>query len=208
MKRNNNSDLIRFYLASIVLLVHSYALSQNAALAPLVQHLSSDLAVQAVFVVSGFLIFQSYERSRSLADYTSKRVRRIYPAYAAVILLATITGALITSVPWQQYFSGELLRYLAANLVFLNFLAPTLPGVFADNAIPVVNGALWTLKIEVSFYVCVPAFAWLIRRFAVLPVVGVIYLESVAYVVTLTHFGEVTSEPGVILSRLLVEMGR
>jgi peptidoglycan/LPS O-acetylase OafA/YrhL len=195
MKRNNNFDLIRFCLASTVFLVHSHVLSQNAALAPLSRFLSSDIAVKAFFVVSGFLVFQSYERSRSLSDYAAKRVRRVYPAYAAVILLAAAAGALVTTVPLEQYFSGQLLRYLAANLVFLNFLAPTLPGVFTGNLFEEVNGALWTLKIEVMFYLSVPVIAWLIRRLGLLPVTAVLYVGSVAYFLGLSHLADVMSRP-------------
>ncbi len=195
MKRDNNFDLVRFCLASTVFLVHSHVLSQNPVLAPLSRFLSSDIAVKAFFVVSGFLIFQSFDRARSLGDYASKRVRRIYPAYAAVVIGAAAIGALVTTAPLAEYFSGALLRYLAANLVFLNFLAPTLPGVFTGNLFEEVNGALWTLKIEVMFYVSVPIIGWLIRRIGLLSVVGVLYVGSVAYFVGLSHVADVTGRP-------------
>jgi peptidoglycan/LPS O-acetylase OafA/YrhL len=35
--------------------------------------------------------------------------------------------------------------------------------VFATNRFHEVNGALWTLKIEVMFYTLLPALAWLLR---------------------------------------------
>jgi peptidoglycan/LPS O-acetylase OafA/YrhL len=56
-----------------------------------------------------------------------------------------------------------VLKYLAANLVFLNFLAPTVPGLFEDQRFPYVNGALWTLKIEVMFYMILPILAWFLK---------------------------------------------
>ena len=44
--------------------------------------------VDLFFVVSGLLIFMSYERSRSVGRYTENRVRRIYPAYFVTVTLA------------------------------------------------------------------------------------------------------------------------
>ena len=48
----------------------------------------------------------------------------------------------------------------------MNFIEPCLPGLFTDNPTgPAVNGALWSMKLEVMFYVLVPIIIWLIRKF-------------------------------------------
>ena len=161
--QRNNFDLLRFVFAGAVVLYHA----RICSLAPeldFLRGISADLAVKSFFVVSGFLVFMSFEQSRSAREYFGKRIRRIYPGYATVVLAAALLGACITELPWHEYFSSGLWRYLAANLVFANFLAPTLPGVFAHNPVSEVNGALWTIKIEVMFYLCVPVLAWLAAR--------------------------------------------
>ena len=81
----------------------------------------------------------------------------------------------------QQIVQGLLQENLAANLAFLNFLAPTLPGVFAGNPWQEVNGALWTLKIEVMFYALVPLIVLAWRRLGPAPVLGSLYALSVLY---------------------------
>ena len=106
------------------------------------------MAVKAFFVVSGFLIFMSFERSSSFASYARKRIRRIYPAYFTVVMLCAIFLVAVSSKNIEHYFSFVWVKYVLANLAFLNFLQPTLPGVFDSNKIAVVNGALWTLKIR------------------------------------------------------------
>ncbi len=188
----NNFDLLRLLFAGTVCLVHAYELSGFRELAWIASFLSTAVAVKAFFVVSGFLIFMSHERSTSLASYTGKRIRRIYPAYFAVVMLCALGLALASARPLAEYFSFAWLKYVLANLVFLNFLQPTLPGVFEANHMPAVNGALWTLKIEVMFYVSVPVFAVLFRRVPRLPAIVFVYCASVVYWVLLTAAAERT----------------
>lgn len=179
--RRNNFDLLRFGFAFTVFLVHAYVLSGQPELAVFGQMLSSDIAVKSFFVVSGFLIFKSYEESSSTSSFFGKRLRRIYPAYVCVILASTVLGGLLGVLPWQAYLVQGAVRYMAANLVFLNSLGPELPGLFDHNSLKAVNGALWTLKIEVLFYLTVPLMVWLMRRFGYLLVLLALYVLSVAY---------------------------
>jgi len=188
--RDNNFDFLRFLFASIVFFVHAYVLSGEQELAALNRWLSSGLAVQSFFVVSGFLIFMSFEHSSSPERYFEKRARRIYPAYVAVILLAVVVGAMLTTVGWEDYFSVQTVKYLVSNLLFLNFLQSDLPGLFTDNRMQTVNGALWTLKIEVMFYFSVPLLVWLMRRWGRWQVLLLSYVSSMLYVYLLGYWGE------------------
>ena len=190
--RANNFDLLRLLFAGTVCLVHAHDLSGFSELAPITRFLSAGMAVKAFFVVSGFLIFMSFERSSSLRDYAVKRIRRIYPAYFTVVMLCAIGLVAVGSLNVADYFSTAWIKYVVANLLFLNFLHPTLPGVFEGNKMPEVNGALWTLKIEVLFYLSVPLFAVLFRRFSHLSVILVTYCASVAYLMLMTSMAETT----------------
>lgn len=175
MSRHNNFDLLRLLAAIDVVALHVVDLTRAPQLAFLGE-VDTKLALSVFFVISGFLIVQSYERSPSLADYTAKRARRILPAYVAVVLGAVALGAWLTTLPLAEYFGATTLKYLVANLSFLNFIQPWLPGVFANNPIPAVNGALWTIKVEVMFYASVPILVWLVRRIGLWPVMIAGYL--------------------------------
>lgn len=177
----NNFDLIRLLLACMVFAAHTAELSALAVLAPIRGWISTGLAVDGFFVVSGFLIFASFERSASARSYFIKRARRILPAYIAVVLLCAFGLLLVSSLPAKMYFSTEWLKYLAANLGMLNFLRPELPGVFQEQPVSAVNGALWTLKIEAMFYLIVPVLAVFLTRVNKLAGIASIYVFAIFY---------------------------
>jgi peptidoglycan/LPS O-acetylase OafA/YrhL len=81
----NNFDLLRLIFAAIVCLVHAQILSGLSQLNLIPQILSSSVAVKAFFIVSGFLIFMSYERSASFKTYAIKRIRRIWLSYFVLL---------------------------------------------------------------------------------------------------------------------------
>jgi peptidoglycan/LPS O-acetylase OafA/YrhL len=198
----NNFDLLRLLFAGTVLLVHSYWLSEFQQLGFITSVLSSTVAVKAFFVVSGFLIFMSYERSGTITVYAKKRIRRIYPAYFSVVMLCAIGLIAVSSKDIGDYFSVAWVKYVVGNLTFLNFLQPTLPGVFDTNKIAAVNGALWTLKIEVMFYLLVPLFVFLFRKFSHLQILILVYCLSVAYAEFFAVIAERTN------SLVYAELGR
>ena len=164
--RGNNFDLLRLVFATTVALVHAHVLSGAPALAPLSRVLSSAVAVSGFFAISGFLITASYQQSASLARFAEKRVRRIFPGYIAVVVATAALGMVVADLASAAYLrDGGLWCYLAANLSFLNFLAPSLPGVFASNPTGrAVNGALWSIRIELLCYVGVPLLFVATRR--------------------------------------------
>ncbi len=180
-KQNNNFDLLRFLLAVTVFLVHSYVLSGSLFLEPISKILSSEVAVQSFFIVSGFLIFMSYENSKTAKSYFQKRFWRIFPAYFFVIIVTVLIASLFTAYTLDHHWWVSVLKYFLANLFFLNFINPNLPGVFEANLNPTINGALWTLKIEVMFYLAVPLFVSLFNKVGRLPGMLCLFVCSVIY---------------------------
>jgi peptidoglycan/LPS O-acetylase OafA/YrhL len=178
--RQNNLDLLRLLFSYAVVYFHCVILSgaQERVLPPFY---SVDSAVQGFFLVSGYLIFSSYERSSTLKSYFAKRARRIYPAYFFVVLAAAFGLYFVSQENAAGYFGTAWVKYVAANLTFLNFAAPTLPGVFTQNLAPAVNGSLWTIKVEVAFYLAVPVFVSVMRWGGRLPVLIFLYMFSYLY---------------------------
>ncbi|MGA2049859.1 MAG: acyltransferase [Terracidiphilus sp.] len=177
----NNLDCLRLILASTVALFHVSALTSLSAFAVLGKYCSPHFAVRSFFVISGLLIYRSYTRSSSVASYLEKRARRIYPAYFICIVVAALALSSLSTLSLSQYFGYGFWKYLGANLLFLNFLAPSLPGVFTSNTLSAVNGALWTLKIEVIFYLFIPILHYLCTRFGTKAIMGTTFVLSCAW---------------------------
>ena len=174
--------LVRYFLCLSVITSHYFILNGI----PNILCNGGDMRIGVFFAMSGYLIYASYERNNDTKKYFRNRLTRILPTYLTVILSTAILLSLLSSLTLSEYFSsGHFWKYLTCNAIFLNFLCPTLPGVFdTGNILPAVNGALWTLKVEWTFYIFIPIFFWIIRHVKCSSKVlsAVICIISVAYV--------------------------
>lgn len=157
--RANSFGVLRLAMASLVLISHSYLYAfgtdQAEPLTAWTGHSLGEHAVQVFFILSGILVAQSFDRSRSLIDFASARVLRIFPGLIVCVLLTALAlGPLVSRLLVEAYFtSPQLPAYLIKTLSLSTGLAP-LPGVF--ETVPLaggVNTSLWTLKYEVLCYI-------------------------------------------------------
>ena len=160
--RKNNLDIIRFFAAILVAFSHSYPLVQasndNEPLFVFTKQTTfGGIAVAIFFIISGFLIPQSFDKSNNLKTYIKSRILRIFPGlFAALAVSAFIIGPLLTSLPISEYFSNPKVYKYFIGITLLPNLSPSLPGVFEANTFgSFVNGSLWTLKFEFLFYIVV-----------------------------------------------------
>lgn len=187
--RNNNLNLLRMIAASWVIISHAYAVTRgNDALQPMEELTGVTLGVMGLYVffaISGFLIADSYHRSRTMSHFVAARAMRIFPGLL-VVLLATVLvlGPLTTTLPLSEYIGNrETFTYVPSNLTLL-FMQYELPGVFEDNPVPgTINGSLWTLFYEVVCYggvVLAGALAVFARRWRLWLAVGAYSLTWLA----------------------------
>lgn len=161
--RTNNFDVLRLVAASAVVLSHSFLVIQGDDSREPLNILSHNQAtigrvsVLVFFVVSGYLITQSWERSPNVWRFLRARVLRIFPALLAVTLLcAFVLGPLVTDLPVGKYFSNSGPYVYITNTLALYPFLPTLPGVFTSTPDEsLVNQPLWTLRFEFTFYLIV-----------------------------------------------------
>lgn len=157
----NNFDLIRL-LAAVQVVVHHATIHLGVDL-----HASPWFGVTGLFpgvpiffFVSGFLISKSFERNSRLREYTPNRLLRIYPALIVCFVVA-LAGAAATG-----YFRSvdvpalALARWAAAQVTIGQFFNPEF---MRGYGVGVLNGSLWTITVELQFYVLVPVLYALAR---------------------------------------------
>ncbi len=151
----NNIGLLRYLLALAVFAHHANVLTGTHLPAP------ARLAVGLFFALSGYFGWRSAAHAPSARAYLLRRGRRLLIPYWAAVVFFAVTLVCVSQLPPSVYFtSAEWWRYLAANLLTLNFAQPTLPGVFAGlEAGGAVNGALWFVKVEIALSLLAPLMA-------------------------------------------------
>jgi peptidoglycan/LPS O-acetylase OafA/YrhL len=156
--RDNNFQLIRLFAAACVVLFHSFALTGRWTHEPLWQVMPETnfgaLGVKIFFVVSGFLVTQSWLARQSVAKFVAARALRIYPALIAATLLTVALAGISSPVAWAQFLSAPQTVDYAWRVALGWDVVYRLPGAFPTNPFPHdVNGSLWTLPIELRLYV-------------------------------------------------------
>jgi len=179
----NGFDALRFFAATCVLVGHSWPLTaRKPEPFPGGWDTQGGIGVGIFFVISGFLVAASRDRSATLGSFTLKRALRILPAFAVVCLVSVfLLGPALTTLRLQEYFDHPQARLYFANLTMFD-VQLALPGVFATNVYPhAVNGSTWTLPIECFMYVLLAIGAVMfLHRWAILVVlVGGIALYQI-----------------------------
>lgn len=200
MKHNNNFDFLRLLFSFLVVIGHAIILSGKAEFRNEFFAAMPNYSVFSFFVISGFLVYSSFERIKTTKKYLLNRIKRILPAYLFVVIFFAFFLVIFSNNHIPQYFSMEWIKYLGANLTFLNFLKPCIPGIFETNKMCAVNGSLWTIKVEIMFYFFVPILYYLLRN-KTLKNKNFILLSL--YILSLIYFNYVENHYGRLIAKQL-----
>ncbi|PWH82805.1 acyltransferase [Algibacter marinivivus] len=158
MNKNNNFDFLRFLFALLVVISHSYPLSGNDESSQWIYQVTQGQIVLAriglsgFFVISGFFIYRSLQRSESLFSYFKKRFLRIFPGLFVVLLLSVLLIPFVYEGQFPLTKNESYFTYLPNNLLLYNFQG-VVNGVFNANPYHAINGSLWTIRYEFSLYI-------------------------------------------------------
>nr|WP_250890477.1 acyltransferase [Sphingobium nicotianae] len=101
--------------------------------------IGGNYRVMLFFAISGFAIFFSMRKLTDARDFVIGRMARLYPAYWVAILLTTSF----------EHMADIRSLEVSTTDIFVNL--SMLQGFFY---MPAVDGAYWTLTIELAFYFC------------------------------------------------------
>lgn len=152
----NNFDLLRLLAATEVVCDHYFQHFH-----PLTNPLALKIlylfpGVPVFFIISGYLVSASYERNKDLWVYLKNRALRIFPGLWACILFTVI----IFSITGISFFNRQTLTWLPSQLAGIIYT----PGFLSHYGIGSYNGSLWTITVELQFYVLLPLGYWLVPK--------------------------------------------
>ena len=120
---------------------------------------SGFLGVDIFFVISGYLMAMMY-RPEHQASFFLKRARRLLPAYFVTIFATTLVASWLTTPNDYQQVIGQSVfaTFFAANIGFW------LENSYFDKAAfkPLLH--LWSLGLEIQFYLLVPLLYRLFQK--------------------------------------------
>ena len=122
--RKNNLDFMRFFFAVMVIFSHSFILINGSNstepfwLGSNGQLTGGYLAVAFFFIVSEFLITQSWMNSSGIFSFFRKRILRIYPAFIVASLVCVLFVSALGSTQPAKIFSNFSIVILVLIVFF------------------------------------------------------------------------------------------
>jgi len=174
-------DGLRGLAIALVVWFHIWQITWLGANLPLFGHTfnfnvipeTGFVGVSLFFFISGFVIFYPYARTmfdgaprQTTRTFYYRRLLKILPSYYFAL-------AAMTALGWFTFSSqADELRQLGFHAIFIF-------GFFPDT-IGSVNGVLWSLAVEMQFYLIFPLICWCAMRrplatFATLTVIAIVY---------------------------------
>ncbi len=155
ISRNNNFSIIRLVFSALVILSHSSELIYGDASHELLTLIFGTisfgtLAVDGFFLVSGYLITQSYFSS-STKNYTAKRILRIYPGFLCASIFLICLGKYVSN--HNISFTPKAIFDNIVNVVFL--MPPIMNNPYPGYPFPDLNGSMWTIAYEFRCYLII-----------------------------------------------------
>lgn len=170
--RDNNFKLIAFFCALTVMFSHSFPLSQGPAsrlyFVPEMGMTYGSIAVDILFMISGFFITRGFLTRKSLWKFLRSRLLRIYPGMLVATLFSVlVVGLLFTTQEFSAYlYDEQTYKFIKRNTLLYSDIKFFLPEVFLANPYsPAVVGSIWTLPYQLKAYLSLVVTVLLIHRF-------------------------------------------
>jgi peptidoglycan/LPS O-acetylase OafA/YrhL len=171
----NNFNLIRLLAALQVCIGHTLS------------HLDIDLNIPLIgyfpgviifFTTSGFLIYDSFTRNQDLKRYFNNRFLRIFPALWVCFILTVILLLVFNSITPSDIISSAFLKWMITQITIFQFWTPD---VLRNWGIGTPNGSLWTIPVEIQFYIAIPIIILLFKNIKIIYKLTFLLIVSILF---------------------------
>jgi peptidoglycan/LPS O-acetylase OafA/YrhL len=202
--RKNNVDLVRLICALQIMFLHTgfhlKIQGQSAFIATIYRFLFLIPGIPILFAVSGYFIAMTYSRKPILKPYMRNRFLRMYPGLWACLAFTCISMTVFGFINLENIQKPQFWGWLLGQLTVGHFYTPSF---FKGFSVGNPNGSLWTIFVEVQFYILVPLvwyFAKNLRRFwyitTVMAIIGIVSSYYMPATGTMMHkFASITIIP-------------
>jgi peptidoglycan/LPS O-acetylase OafA/YrhL len=183
--RDNNFDLVRLFAALQVAMWHAAEHLQLPIWAGYFPWTWMQFPGLAIFFgVSGFLVTRSFRTDHAIGPFFWRRALRIYPGLWACLIVIEValfsTGAFPShSLDPSLQAGWELLLFVSGSNSFADLFFPW-PFNHGHFFLHFPSGVLWTITVELQFYLLVPFIVIAVMRagrLAPLPLAALLVLS-------------------------------
>lgn len=152
MKKNRiiGLDIFRFMAACGILCYHYFFIGVlEKFYSPSIFHnvaFWGEFGVDIFFILSGFVILISAEKTGSALQFLKSRLKRVYPTFILCSLILVLTGILMPG----NTLNSLIIKWLNSMTFISDFWGGSL-----------LSGIYWTLVIEIKFYILVTIIKYL-----------------------------------------------
>ncbi len=175
-------DALRGVAILMVILFHEFftwplLVPPDVKLTHIVRFKIGNAGVELFFLISGFVIFMSLEKSKSITDFLWKRWLRLFPAMLIMSMVIFVSAPLFP----ERLAGLPTARNLLAGLTFIQ---PDIWHVLFGGDWHALEMPFWTLFVEVKFYIVVGIVYFMASpKIAIRSILGVSIVANSIYLI-------------------------
>ncbi len=171
----NNFNFIRLLAALQVCIIHTLEHLKIGLIIPIITYFPG---VIIFFTVSGFLIFDSFTRNQQLKRYFRNRILRIFPALWVSLLLTVILLLIFKIILPFEIISPAIFKWIISQLTIFQFWTPE---ILRKWGVGTPNGSLWTIPVEIQFYIILPIIVLAFKKIKILYKLFFLFTISISF---------------------------